>query len=201
MPSLYFGGSFNPIHHGHLRCAEAVAGQAGYDRVVLVPSARPPHKPDNPELAPPQDRLAMCRLAIDERGGGGAPTFEVSDIETRRSGPSYTIDTARELRETGEREVHWLIGADMLLYLPKWHRPLDLLREVHFVVMARPGWTIDWSALPPEFRRLKEHVVAAPVINISSTEVRRRVRQNLPIEDLVPLSVARYIDAHHLYRD
>ena len=200
MPSLYFGGSFNPIHHGHLRCAEAVANTVGYDRVVLVPSARPPHKPDNPELASPQHRLAMCQLAVAERGRR-KPRFEVSDLETRRSGPSYTIDTAQELRSQGNAEVHWLIGADMLMSLPRWHRPLDLLREVHFVVTARPGWTIDWTALPPEYRHLKEQVVAAPVVDISSTDIRRRVRQNLPIDDLVPASVARYIAEHHLYRD
>ena len=141
----------------------------------------------------------MCRLVINERGGR-TPRFEVSDLETRRSGPSYTVDTAQELRNEGHAEVHWLIGADMLLLLPHWHRPLDLLRDVHFVVMARPGWTIDWMALPPEYRHLKERVVAAPVIDISSTEIRRRVRQNLPIDDLVPASVARYIAEHHLYR-
>ena len=199
MPSLYFGGSFNPIHHGHLRCAQAVADQAGYERVVLIPSARPPHKPDNPELASPADRLAMCQLATNERGGA-SPLFLVSDIETRRGGPSYTIDTVTELKSSGETDVHWLIGADMLLYLPKWHRPLDLLREVHFVVMARPGWTIDWNALPSEFRHLRDHVVPVPAIDISGTEVRRRVRQNLPIEHLVPRPVATYIDSHHLYR-
>jgi nicotinate-nucleotide adenylyltransferase len=199
MPSLYFGGSFNPIHHGHLRCAQAVAAKAGYDRVVLIPGGRPPHKPDNLQLASPQDRLAMCRLAVSERDGA-SPTFEVSDIETRRTGPSYTIDTAQELRDAGETDVHWLIGADMLMLLPKWHRPLDLLRDIYFVVMARPGWTMDWDALPPEFRHLKHHVVAAPVIDISSTDIRRRVRQNLPIDHLVPPSVARYIDEHKLYR-
>ena len=142
----------------------------------------------------------MCQLAIDERGGA-SPTFSVSDIETRRSGPSYTIETVLELKAAGETDVHWLIGADMLLYLPKWHRPLDLLRETHFVVMARPGWTIDWTALPAEFRHLQDHVVPVPPIEISGTEIRRRVRQNLPIEHLVPPAVARYIETRHLYRD
>lgn len=195
MPSLHFGGSFNPIHNGHLRCAEAVAAKAGYDRVVLIPSARPPHKPDNAELAPAADRLAMCRLAT-----AGSSLFEVSDIETRRSGPSYTIDTAQKLRQCGEVDVNWLIGADMLHSLPTWHRPLDLLRDVHFLVMARPGWTIDWNLLPPAFRHLKDQVVVAPVMDISSTEIRRRVRQNLPIDHLVPPPVARYINEHGLYR-
>lgn len=198
MPSLYFGGSFNPIHYGHVGSAEAVAAKAGYDRVVLIPNARPPHKPDDPDLAPPADRIAMCRLAIAERTR--SPAFEVSDIETRRDAASYTIDTVQELRDRGERDVHWLIGADMLLYLPKWHRPLDLLREVHFVIAARPGWAIDWDALPPEFRHLRNHMVDAPLIEISGTEIRRRVRQNLPIDHLVPAPVVRYIDERRLYR-
>src|SRR2546423_8060516 len=125
MPILCFGGSFNPIHNGHLRCAEAVATKAGYDKVLLIPSAQPPHKPDAPDLAPAEDRLAMARLAAPL--AEGVP-FEVSDVETRRGGPSFTIDTAQELRDQGINPVHWLIGADMLLYLPKWHR---------------------WRALPP----------------------------------------------------
>ena len=137
----------------------------------------------------------MCRLAA-----AGSALFDVSDIETRRDAISFTIDTAQKLRHRGFPEVHWLIGADMLLSLPKWHRPLDLLREVHFVVMARPGWTIDWTVLPPEFRHLKAHVVDVPVIDISATDIRRRVRENLPIGHFVPPSVARYIEDHRLYR-
>jgi nicotinate-nucleotide adenylyltransferase len=194
MPKLCFGGSFNPIHNGHLACAEAVAAKAGYEQVVLIPSARPPHKPDTPDLASPADRLAMCELAVS-----GMRLFAVSAIETRRTGPSYTIETAQELRRIGWREVHWLIGADMLLYLPKWHRPVDLLREVHFVVIARPGWTIDWGALPTEFRHLRENVVEAPLIDVRSTDIRRRVRAGLTIDHLVPRAVADYIAEHELY--
>ena len=198
MPTLCFGGSFNPVHFGHLRCAQAVAKTAGYDRVVLIPSGQPPHKQqvrDRNELAPAADRLAMCRLAI-----AASPLFVLSDIETRHPGPSYTIDTAQRLRQEGFEEIHWLIGADLLLYLPKWHRPRDLLREVHFVVMARPGWTIEWDAVPVEFRHLREHLVEVPPIDISSSEVRRRVRKGEPIDQLVPASVARYIAERGLYR-
>lgn len=198
MPTLCFGGSFNPIHLGHLRCAQAVAEKAGYDRVMLIPSGQPPHKQgadDRNELAPAADRLAMCRLATQ-----GSHLFALSDIETRHPSPSYTIDTAQRLRQQGFNEIHWLIGADMVLYLPKWHRPLDLLREVHFVVMARPGWTIDWDSLPVEIRPLREHMVEVPQIDISSTEVRRRVREGEPIDDLVPAVVARYIAQRGLYR-
>jgi len=201
MPTLCFGGSFNPIHNGHLICAQAVARKADYDRILLIPSAVPPHKAAA-DLASAADRLAMCRVAAKERevtsGAGGL--FDVSDIETRRTGPSYTIDTAQELRQLGFPRIDWLIGADMLLYLPKWHRPLDLLREVHFVIMARPGWAIDWNALPSEFRHLRENVVEAPKIDISATDIRRRVREGLPLSGLVPDSVDRYIVAHQLFR-
>ena len=196
MPTLCFGGSFNPIHNGHLRCAEAIAKTAGYDRVLLIPSAQPPHKQDTADLAPAADRWAMCRLATE-----GSDLFEVSDIETRRGGPSYTIDTAEELRRMGFDRIDWLIGADMLMYLPKWHRPADLLRDVNFLVMARPGWTLDWNVLPPEFHHLRGHVVAAPQIDITATEIRNRVRQGQPIDHLVPPAVAGYIDKCRLYRD
>jgi len=200
MPTLCFGGTFNPIHNGHLRCAQAVAEKAGYDRVLLIPSAQPPHKPAA-ELASADDRLAMCRLAVEADS-----LFSVSDIETRRRGPSYTLETARQLLKQGDGSIHrgqkqvnWLIGADMLLYLPKWHRPAELLKEVHFVVMARPGWVIDWDTVPSEFKHLKSHVVEAPRIDISASEIRRRVRAGEPIDELVPAKVARYIAEHHLY--
>lgn len=200
MPTLCFGGTFNPIHNGHLRCAQAVAEKAGYDRVLLIPSAQPPHK-QQAKLAPAADRLAMCRLAT-----AGNALFDVSDIETRRTGPSYTVDTATQLLKQGDdgsnwphNRIPWLIGADMLLYLPKWHRPDELLRLVHFVIMARPGWTIDWSALPPEFHHLKSRMVEAPLIEISASDIRRRICEGLPIDSLVPRVVSTYISKHGLY--
>src|SRR5689334_3319064 len=104
MAALCFGGSFNPIHWGHLRCAKAVANVCRYDRVVLIPSSQPPHKLDTADLAPSVDRLRMCELAAAEDS-----LFEVSDIEIKRSGTSYTIDTARELRRNGWKDVNWLI--------------------------------------------------------------------------------------------
>jgi nicotinate-nucleotide adenylyltransferase len=198
MPTLCFGGSFNPIHNAHLVCAQVVAEKGGYERVLLIPSATPPHKMHDArqsDLASPQDRLAMCRLGI-----AGSNLFDVSDIETRRGGPSYTIDTVRQLKAQGWPRVDWLIGADMLMFLPKWHQPLELLAEAHFVIMARPGFTIDWSRLPAEYARLQTNVVQAPQIAISATEIRRRVRSGEPIEHLVPAKVARYIAERGLYR-
>ncbi len=196
MKKLCFGGSFNPIHHAHLVCARAAGDAGGFDRIVLIPSRQPPHKPDAPDMASPDDRLAMCRLAAAESTG-----FEVDDLELARTGPSYTIDTARELRRRGWNEIHWLIGADMLMDLPRWHEPQALLEEVRFVVMARPGWTMDWHRLPPSFHRLQEAIVEAPLIEISATDIRRRVRAGLPIDRFVPPSVEAYIRDRALYRD
>ena len=195
--TLCFGGSFNPIHNGHLVCAQAVAKQAGYDQVLLIPSNVPPHKP-NSGLASSEDRLAMCRLAA---AGETSGLFEVSDIETRRAGPSFTLDTARELREQGMPRVDWLIGADMLLYLPKWHRPLELLKEVHFVIMDRPGWLINWEKLPSEYQQLRSQMVAAPLIDITANQIRQRVAAGESIDGLIPPAVARYIAEHKLCRD
>lgn len=196
MRRICFGGSFNPIHHGHLICARAAAERAGFSRVVLIPSAQPPHKPNDHELAPAGHRLEMCRLAA----GGQLDLFEVDQLEIQRTSPSYTLETVRELKTRGWDEVSWLIGADMLLYLPQWHRPLELIREAHVYVMQRPGWQIDWAALPAEYRRLQENVIAAPMIDISATEVRRRVAAGKSVEYLTPPAVADYIRRHGLYR-
>jgi nicotinate-nucleotide adenylyltransferase len=193
---LILGGSFNPIHYGHLRTSESVARRLGFDRVLLMPSAQPPHKPASADLAAPADRLAMCQLAAGEN-----PTFfSVSDLEIRRPGPSYTLDTARELRLAGMKSVNWLIGADMVRILPKWHQAQKLLDEVNFIIMARPGWSFDWATLPPEFRNLKEHVVEAPLIDLSATDIRRRVKAGESIEGLTPPPVISFIHARGLYR-
>jgi nicotinate-nucleotide adenylyltransferase len=195
MSTLYFGGSFNPIHHGHLICARAVAEVGGYERVVLVPTGQSPHKPMTQELAPASDRLAMCRLAV-----ALDPRFDVDDIELRRAGASYTIDTVQELARQAGNLPDWLIGADMLLYLPKWHRATELLGQTNFVVMARPGWSLDWLTLPAEFRALEKNVVEAPRIDIRATDLRRRVAAGLSIEYLTPPAVCDYIRDRGLYR-
>ena len=201
MPILCFGGSFNPIHRGHIECARYVAEKRGFERVLLIPNAQPPHKPDATEIAPAQDRLAMCRLAAEfANQSGTAVRFDADDIEMRRGGPSYTLETARELKQRGIDPIHWLIGGDMLMYLPKWHQPRQLLREVEFVIMQRPGTEIDWDMLPEEFRILRSHVVQAPLIDISATQIRQRVARDESIDDLTVPPVARYIAEHQLYR-
>jgi nicotinate-nucleotide adenylyltransferase len=197
MAHLHFGGSFNPIHVGHLICARAVAEEAGFEKVILVPCSQPPHKAVGEKLAGAEDRLEMCRLAAAQQGD----MFEVDELEIKRPPPSYTIDTVRELKKRGTKEVHWLIGADMLMYLPKWHEPEALLKEVKFVVMQRPGTTIDWSVLPEEYQKLKAAVVKAPLIEISSTDIRKRLKTGKSIEFMVASDVREYLRRRRLYRD
>jgi nicotinate-nucleotide adenylyltransferase len=195
MRTLCFGGSFNPVHHGHLICARAVAEARGFERVLLIPSALPPHKLSKTDLAPAEDRLQMCRRAVMGEG-----LFEVSDIEVRRGGPSYTIDTVRELRAGGTKHVAWLIGADMVSILPKWHKPAELVREAELLVVARPGSSVDWEALAEPLRRVREGIVDAPRIDVSATVIRRRVSLGESIRYLTPEAVCEYIAGHGLYR-
>ena len=195
MRKLCFGGSFNPIHNGHLIPSRAVADAAGFDRVVLIPSAVPPHKLRQADMAGADDRLAMCRLAAE-----ATPGFDVDDLELQRPGPNYTIDTVRELKRRGWDRVSWLIGADQVRQLPTWRQPEALLREVDFVIMARPGWSFDWETLPAAFQALRERVVEAPLVEISATDIRRRVATGQRIENLVPANVAKYIQDKALYR-
>lgn len=195
MRKLILGGTFNPIHIGHLVCSRAVAERSQFDQVVLTPTGQPPHKDEPANLAASADRLEMVRLAV-----ANDAFFSVDDLEIRRGGKSYTRETATELRARGEKNINWLIGADMLLYLPQWRQIDQLLNEVNFIVMARPGWSIDWSALPPAFAHLKNNVVETPTISISATEIRQRVQSGLSIRYLTPDPVCRYIAQHGLYR-
>ena len=195
MADLWFGGSFNPVHHAHLICARAAAEHAGFEKVILVPSAVSPHKISNSEMASASDRLEMCRLAT-----ANVPGFGVSDIELQLPSPSYTLQTVHELKRQGHSQINWLIGGDMLLYLPQWRQPLELLSEVRFVVMARPGWTLDWSLLPPEYRDLRQNVVETPLVQISASDIRRRVTAGISIDYLTPPAVCDYIRNRGLYR-
>jgi nicotinate-nucleotide adenylyltransferase len=195
MRRLCFGGSFNPIHHGHLIGARAAAEGAGFDRVVLIPSALPPHKLSDNAIAAAEHRLAMCRLAVQ-----ADPMFEVDDLELTRNGPSYTVDTARQLRQRGWQDIHWLIGADTVPLLPEWHEPDALLREVSFVVMVRPGFELDWASLPTQLRPLRGNLVEGPRIEISASEIRRRVAAGESVRYLTPPAVEEYLLRNRLYR-
>jgi len=195
MADLWFGGSFNPIHHAHLICARAAAEQAGFDRVVLVPSAISPHKTNDSAMAPAADRLEMCRLAT-----ANITHFSVSDIELKLPTPSFTLQTVRALTAQNPRQINWLIGGDMLLYLPQWRQPLDLIKEASLWVMARPGSELDWSKLPLEYHPLKSNVIQTPLIDISASGIRQRITAGLGIDYLTPPAVVDYIRNRGLYR-
>jgi nicotinate-nucleotide adenylyltransferase len=195
MRRLCFGGTFNPIHYGHLIVSRSAAESAGFERIVLIPAMQPPHKAGDTGIASPEHRLAMCQLAVADD-----PVFEVSDIELRRPGPSFTIDTVRQLKSSGWGNLHWLIGADMLRNLPSWHRAPELLAEVQFLLMARPGWSFDWSTMPEPYRGLEKNVVRSPLIDISSTSIRARVAGDRSIAYLTPPTVVEYIEKHKLFR-
>ena len=188
MRRLWFGGSFDPIHLGHLITARAVAEIAGFDRVVLVPNNRSPLKLAGTVFSDGPDRLAICRLAV-----AGDPLFEVDDRELRRPAPSYTIDTVLELLKVQSGPVHWLIGSDSIPNLSRWHRWQELLSLASLVVMGRPGASGDWSGLPAEIAALRSSVVTAPLIDISATNIRARVAAGRSIRNLVPDAVEQYI--------
>lgn len=193
--SLFLGGSFNPIHYGHLVTAKAVAAAIGSIRIYLIPAWVSPFKQNDERLATAEDRCQMCKLAASHDS-----LFEVCDLEIKRGGPSFTIETVRELKRQGLSQVNWLIGADQLMSLPKWKEADSLLRETHFVVMRRPGNQIDWSTLPPSYHILKDRIVDAPQVDISATEIRRRIAAGESIDGLTPPAVVQYIHDRGLYR-
>jgi nicotinate-nucleotide adenylyltransferase len=194
MEILCLGGSFNPIHHGHLICSRSAAEAAGYQQVALIPSGHPPHKGGDLAPADASHRAAMCRLAV-----AGSNRFTVDEHELNRPGPSYTIDTARALLDSGWKSVDWLIGSDSLPNLATWHRAEELVALVTFKVMLRPGAKVDWKSLPPAFRRLEEQIILTPRIDISATDIRQRLAMGKSIDYLVPPAVAGYIRDHGLY--
>ena len=197
-----YGGSFDPIHLGHVRIARAVADGLGLQRVIFLPSSSPPHKQDR-VLVDPAHRLAMVKLAIE-----GESDFEVSDFDLTRDGPTFTIDTIAHFRETfgASAEIFWIIGADSLAELPSWHRASELVDACRIVTVGRAGTApTDWVVLRKKLSerqvaRLQAGVVETPLIDLSSTDIRTRVRANQPIRALVAEPVATYIEQRGLYR-
>lgn len=197
---LLFGGSFNPIHHGHLIVARAVAESLAVDRILLIPSANPPHKPAD-HLAPAADRLEMCRLAVREN-----PQFDVSDWEIDQPGPNFTLYTVRHFRAAApEAELYWLIGMDSLRELTTWRRVGELAEECTLVTAVRPGYArpdlanlrgfMDEAAVS----RIERHTLGTPAIDISASDIRARVAAGRSIRYLVPEAVEAYIHGRGLY--
>ena len=197
-----YGGSFDPIHHGHLIVARSVSEQLDLDKVVFLPSASPPHK-SGESLADPSRRAEMVKLAIE-----GEPQFELSDFDLVRAGPSYTIETVEHFRQTfgDQTALFWIIGADSLGDLKNWHRIEALVDGCQLVTAARPGWDqVDWSAVGAVLNdertaKLRRGEIETPHIDISSTDIRRRTAAHRSIRYLVTEAVAEYINLHSLYR-
>lgn len=191
------GGTFDPIHVGHLVAAEEARVQFALECVLFVPCGQPPHKKDY-QVTDRQHRYAMTVLATSSN-----PAFEVSRIEMDRPGPSYTVDTLRELREAdSQSSLFFITGADGILAVLTWRDPHELVQFCEFIAVTRPGYDLSHlaQALDPQ---LMEHVHLLPVpgIDISSTEIRRRVAAGLPVKYLTPLEVEAYIVKQGLYRD
>ena len=192
------GGTFDPIHLGHLIVAEEARTRLSLDRLLFVPSRQPWRKAGR-EIAPEADRLAMVRLAVE-----GNPGFEVSLVDLEREGPSYSVDTVCDVRATlsPEAELYFILGYDALMDLPHWHAPAELARITRLVTVIRPGYELDWSPLEQAIPQARETVMLleTPEIGISSTEVRQRVAAGRSIRYWVPDLVAEYIQQQGLYR-
>lgn len=189
-----FGGSFDPIHNGHLELALWTKKNISLDRFIFIPAAAPPHK-QHVRLTDAEHRLHMIRLAIKDRS-----EFEVSEWELERKGISYTIDTINYFRNQfhlRKENLFLIIGADSLVDFHTWKAPMKILRKCHVVVLPRPEIQIDHVA--SEIQR-KVIVVAAPLFDVSSTEIRRLIKEGQSITHLVPEPVASYIMTHQLYQ-
>jgi nicotinate-nucleotide adenylyltransferase len=190
------GGTFNPPHLGHLIAAQEAYRELHLDQVTLIPAGMPPHKPVDEEPGP-EHRLELCRLAVgdDER-------FTVSDLELRRDGPSYTVDTLDVLRSRSPSDDLFLIlGADIAAGLPEWHEPERVLELATVTIAMRRGTAkaaVD-DALAQLQGGERARFFQMPRIGISSTMVRRRVRAGQPIRYFVPDTVMHYIETHGLY--
>lgn len=197
-----FGGTFDPVHLGHLIMAEQCREQGQLDQVWFVPSARPPHKQDFP-ITPLRQRIDMLQLAL-----AGQPAFRIEDIEDERPGPSYTVDTLDELQRRHPGHTWYLLlGADSLVDLPQWYDPVGIIQRAGLLVIARSGTPVltgehlrarlGLAASAP----LHLQLVEAPLIDIASRDLRRRGAQGRSLRYLVPRAVECYIHDKHLFQE
>lgn len=186
-----FGGTFDPPHIGHLLIAQTVCEADHFDKILFIPANKPPHKKVNTSL---EDRLAMLNIAVE-----GNPNFEISDVEIRRGGVSYTIDTVKMVKEEIDQEndeIFYLIGSDSLMDFHNWKDPRGILDECQVLVAIRPGFRPSdipaWILHRIQFANI-------PRFEISSTNIRHRWVENKTIRYMVTLPVWEYIHEHNLY--
>ena len=185
------GGTFDPVHHGHLVAASEVAHDFTLDDVIFVPTGEPYQK-DHRQVSPPEDRYLMTVIATASN-----PKFSVSRVDIDRGGPTYTIDTLRDLRGAAapEDEFFFITGADARAEILTWHDAVELFTLAHFVGCTRPGHRLSGAGLPDG----KVSLVEIPALSISSTECRARVGAGQPVWYLVPDGVVQYIAKRGLY--
>lgn len=210
------GGTFNPVHNGHLLAAETAAERFALDRVLLIPSYLPPHK-SSPDLAPARDRLHMLELAC-----AGRPRLAVSDMEVKARGRSYSILTLRKIRRLHPGAwIFFILGADAFAEIETWKEYGQVLEQCLFIVVSRPGSDLAAAAsvlggrlreqtvtLAPDekptdarFGAARVFLLAIDALDVSSTDIRKRLRQGLPVTGLVPPAVEDYLVKHHLYKE
>jgi nicotinate-nucleotide adenylyltransferase len=190
------GGTFDPVHLGHLVIAEVSRVEFGLERILWVPAGDPPHKREDP-VTPQEHRYAMVLLATAPN-----PHFEVSRLELERGGLSYSYDTVQYFRQLyPDAELYFITGADAILEILTWHRHEELVRACRFIAVTRPGYDLARlsSVLPAEYLP-RISPLTAPGVDVSSTQIRSRVRAGEPIRYLVPDSVEAYILKTRLYR-
>jgi nicotinate-nucleotide adenylyltransferase len=189
------GGTFDPIHHGHLVAADQARWQFELDRVVFVPTGQPWQKPVG--VSPAEDRYRMTEIATASN-----PAFAVSRLELDHQGPTYTVDTLRRLRAelAGGTRLFFIIGADAVLQLLTWKEPEQVLAQAEFIAATRPDFHLDSLVGQVPGATGRVHRMEMPALAISSTDIRARVARGAPVQYLVPDGVARYIHEHDLYR-
>jgi len=191
-----FGGTFDPIHYGHLVAAEEARAVLKLERVLIVPAGQPPHKTTHP-ITPAEHRVAMVQLAIASN-----PAFVLSRVDLDRPGPHYSVDMVMRLRrQLGPGEVYFIVGMDSLMELPTWHEAERLMGLCYIVGVNRPGYTYDLAPLEKAVPGISSHicVLEAPQLEISSHDLQERVRRGMPIKYQLPEAVEEYIYRHKLY--
>lgn len=185
------GGTFDPVHHGHLVAASEVASKFGLDEVVFVPTGQPWQKTER-TISPPEHRYLMTVIATASN-----PRFTVSRVDIDRPGPTYTIDTLRDLKaERDSSELFFITGADALEQILSWKDSTELFELAHFIGVTRPGHDLHDTGLPAD----RVSLIEIPALAISSTDCRMRVAAGEPIWYLVPDGIVQYIAKHELYR-
>jgi len=213
-----FGGTFNPIHNGHLRAAEEVREKLGFDRILFIPSGKPPLK--TKDIAVAAHRFEMARLAILDN-----PFFEISDIETKRTGKSYTVKTIEELKKAyPSREFYLILGIDAFLDIPNWRHPERLIELANFVIISRPGFQFADLKLSPYIQKINRRTLKSiddaeqdvcalalesrreavllgiTPMQISATWIRNALKEGKSIKYLLPAEVQSYIINNKLYK-